>query len=353
MQIPWGRFWRRSRKPLKTSWLIAAGLMSVYIGAIQPRENARGISAERATGLSASNEWRPQSFWRETSFSHRVKGVVGGVPGGYAADEKAPLQASVTSLSLGSAKARPRPSVPKIAVPDDRKMIRSSAMDLIVKNPRDTSDKIRQLAEQFGGFLVSSDIYGGDEASSASLTLRVPAARFEDARVEIRKLGLRVESEKLEAEDVTRQYVDQAARLRNLRAQETQYLGILRQAKTVQDTLDVSDKLNEVRGEIEQQQAEFDALSKQVETVALAISLRAEAEAKVFGLNWRPLYQLKLAARQGLDSVGDYAATMAAFLFYLPTVLLWLATILICAAVGWRILRWAGKALFVPRVKTA
>jgi hypothetical protein len=94
-------------------------------------------------------------------------------------------------------------------------------------------------------------------------------------------------------------------------------------------------------------------LSKQVETVAITISLRAEAEAKVFGLNWRPLYQLKLAARQGLDSVGDYAATMASFFFYLPTVLLWLATILLCAAAGWRILRWAGKALFVARVKTA
>jgi Domain of unknown function (DUF4349) len=164
---------------------------------------------------------------------------------------------------------------------------------------------------------------------------------------------LRVESEKLEAQDVTRQYVDQAARLRNLLAQEAQYLGILKQAKAVKDTLEVSDKLNDVRGEIEQQQAEFDALSKQVETVALTISLRAEAEARVFGLNWRPLCQLKLAARQGLDSVAHYAASMEAFLFYLPTVLLWLATILIGAAVGWRILRWAGKALFVPRVKAA
>jgi hypothetical protein len=132
-----------------------------------------------------------------------------------------------------------------------------------------------------------------------------------------------------------------------------QYLGILKQAKTVKDTLEVSDKLNDVRGEIERQQAEFDALSKQVETVALTISLRAEAEAKVFGLNWRPLYQLKLAVRQGVDGIGDYAATMASFLFYLPTVLLWLATILFGAAVGWRILRWAGKALFVPRAKTA
>ncbi len=162
---------------------------------------------------------------------------------------------------------------------------------------------------------------------------------------------MRVENEKLQAEDVTKQYVDQAARLRNLRAQETQYLGILKQAKTVKDTLEVSDKLNDARGEIEQQQAEFEALSKQVETVALAISLRAEADAKVFGLNWRPLYQLKIAARQGLDSVGDYAAAMAAFLFYLPTVLLWLATILIGAAVGWRVLRWAGRALFVTRAR--
>ena len=235
----------------------------------------------------------------------------------------------------------------------ERRTIRTGAMDLIVKNPRDSSEAIRQLAERVGGFLVSSEISGGEDASNASLTIRVPAARFEDARAEIRKLGLRVESEKLDAQDVTKQYVDQSAQLRNLRAQETQYLGILKQAKTVKDTLEVSDKLDEVRGEIEQQQAEFDTLSKQVETVALTISLRAEADAKVFGLNWRPLYQLKVAARQGLDSVGDYAASMAAFLFYLPTVLLWLATILICAAGGWRILRWAGKALFVARVKAA
>jgi hypothetical protein len=71
-----------------------------------------------------------------------------------------------------------------------------------------------------------------------------------------------------------------------------------------------------------------------VETVALTISLRAAEEAQVFGLHWRPLYQLKFAARQGIDGVGDYAAAMAAFLFYLPTVLLWLATILISAAGG-------------------
>jgi hypothetical protein len=37
---------------------------------------------------------------------------------------------------------------------------------------------------------------------------------------------------------------------------------------------------------------------------------------------------------------------MTAFVFYLPTVLLWLFTILAGAAVAWRILRWAAKVLF-------
>jgi hypothetical protein len=251
------------------------------------------------------------------------------------------------TASLGSLPAPPPPPPGS----EDRKTVRTAAIDLMVKIPRDTSEKIRQLAEHVGGFLVNSEINGGTDAASASLQIRVPANKFDEVRVEIRKLGLRVESEKLNAEDVTKQYVDQSARLRNLHAQEAQYLGILKQAKTVQDTVDVSEKLDEVRGEIETQQAEFDALSKQVQTVAMTISLRAEAEAQVFGLQWRPLYQLKSAARQGIDSLGDYAAAMASFLFYLPTVLLWLATILLGSAVGWRILRWTGKALFVPRPK--
>src|SRR5439155_8701158 len=115
----------------------------------------------------------------------------------------------------------------------------------------------------------------------------------------------------IDAQDVTKQYVDQEARLRNLRAQEQQYLGILRKAATVKDTLEVSDKLNEVRGAIEEKQAEFEALSKQVETVVINIMLRAEADAQVFRLNnWRPLYHLKIAAREGLGGFGEYAASM-------------------------------------------
>jgi hypothetical protein len=114
----------------------------------------------------------------------------------------------------------------------------------------------------------------------------------------------------------------------------------------VKDTLEVSDKLNDVRGAIEERRAEFDGLSKQVETVAINVVLRSDADAQVFGLDWRPLYQLKIAARQGLDGFGEYAASMTTFLFYLPTILLWLFMVLAGAAVGWRILKWAARCIF-------
>ena len=233
---------------------------------------------------------------------------------------------------------------------DERKMVRNASMDLIVKRPKEASDNIRQLAEAAGGFLVSAQVNGGENASSASLTIRVPVDKFEEVRAKIAKLGVRVESEKVDAQDVTKQYVDLSARLRNLRAQETQYLGILKQARTVKDTVEVSDKLNEARSQIEQQQAEFDALSKQVETVALTVSLTAEADVQVFGLQWRPIYHLKSAARDGLDGVGDYASAMASFVFFIPALLLWIVTILVGAVVAWRLVRWSWRRLFARPV---
>ncbi len=220
-------------------------------------------------------------------------------------------------------------------------MIRTAEMSMVVQHPAETADKITAVAEKVGGYLVSAEA-GGQDAIRGMLTIRVPAARFEEARAEIRKLGLRIEAEKVDAEDVTQRYVDQDASLRNLRAEEAQYLEIMKQAHTVKDMLSVGERLGEVRGEIERQQAEFNALSRQVETVAMTISLRKEAEGQVFGLNWRPLYQLRLALRDGLDSVGNYATTMVAILFYLPAVMLWAGTIMAAIFVGSKLVRWIG-----------
>src|SRR6266852_62742 len=349
--IRWGVFSTKSRKALKTGWLITAGVIALYLGVIQPRDRARGIASERSTGLAAVSGgvgWEPISLWHQTSIlPHFARtSVAKDIVGGASVDRAVVMNYLVAPPPPGnSSGGEVEGSSP------DRKLVRTASLGLIVKTPAQTAEQIIQLAQGAGGFLVTSNVNGGADATSTALTIRVPAAKFDEVRTQIRKLGLRVENESIEAQDVTKQYVDQEARLHNLRAEEQQYLGILRKAANVKDTLEVSDKLNEVRGAIEERQAEFEALAKQVETVAINVSLRAEADAQVFGSNWRPLYQLKIAAREGLGGLADYAASMTAFVFYLPTVLLWLFTILAGAAMGWRILRWAAKVWFgFPKV---
>jgi len=324
-------------KNFKTGWLITAGIVALYIG-LRPRSyqyaehgiaSSRGISVDKAEVRGSSYEERIKTKLAES----RDRGIIGGV-------EPRAQMASFIGAPSASAMAVPQQQE------SDRKIVRTSFLDLIVQKPAETADRIRQLAENVGGFLVESQLGGGQDATSGSLTIRVPAARFEEARSEIRKLGLRVQSERIQAQDVTKQYVDEDANLRNLRAEEAQYLAILKQAHTVKDTLDVSEKLGDVRGQIEQQQAEFEALTKQIETAAISISLESEAEARVFGMNWRPLYQVKLAVREGLDGMASYASAMTSAIFLLPTVLLWLATIIVVSAGGWKILRWAGRLAF-------
>jgi hypothetical protein len=354
MVIRWGEFSSKSGTALKTGWLITTGVVALYLGVIQPHDQARGIaSSEKATGLAAVSGgvgWEPIALWRQTSIlphfrseAYLQKGIVGGV----AVDRAVVAPASLMTFS--------RARVGGVeATSEDRKLVRTESLGLIVKTPAETAEKIIQIAQSAGGFLVTSNVNGGTDATNASLSIRVPAQEFEEVRAQIRKLSLHVESESIDAQDLTKQYVDQEARLRNLRAQEQQYLGILRKAATVKDTLEVSDKLNALRGAIEERQAEFEALAKQVETVAINITLRAEADAQVFGLNWRPLYQLKISAHEGLDGFVEYTASMMTFVFYLPTILLWLFTILSGTAVGWRILKWTARRLFIsPKTSLA
>jgi hypothetical protein len=322
------------RRRLKAGWLFVACLGSVYL-CLEPLNHAREIASQRQTGLGAvAGGGDLTSLWRQSNIlGDKSSGIA---QSQYRAYRAIPQQAAMFQLGAGSSEAKTL----------DRKLVRNDSLQLIVKSPVDAAESARQIAEASGGYLVSSQISGAAEAATASVSIRVPVDHFEEVRSALRKLAVRIDSDSLDAQDVTKEYVDREARLRNLEAQEQQYLSTMKRAATVKDTLEVSDKLNEIRGQIEQQRAEFDTLSRQIETVAISVRLYSDAEDQVLGIHWHPLYRVKLAMRDGLSGLSEYLASMTTFAFLLPTILLWLMTLVAGAAIAWRFLGWAISTFF-------
>jgi Domain of unknown function (DUF4349) len=261
----------------------------------------------------------------------------------YSGSSTMPAQSRM-SASFGGANVREVSAANSLAF--SHKLVQTGSMDVLVKDPSETVEQIRQLTLKLGGYFENLQLKGQGASQTATITIRIPAAHFEDAKVEIRRLAGRIETEKSETSDVTKQYVDLEAGLHNLRAEEAQYLQIMKSAKKVPDMLQVTEKLSEVRGEIERQQAELATLSKQVDTVALDISLRIEQVALPTQIHWQPISDVKLAINDALDNLSSYVSAMISFALQLPVIFLWLATVVTGCWTVWNLFRWVAKSFF-------
>ena len=135
------------------------------------------------------------------------------------------------------------------------------------------ADRAAVLASSLGGFVTSSSTSSGGRAPTAELTLRVPAARFDDARARLGRLG-RVESTELAGEDVGGQLVDLDARLRSLRAEETALDALLARAGDIGQILQVRDRLTGVRTQVEQLAGQQAALQDRAALATIHVSMR-------------------------------------------------------------------------------
>lgn len=159
----------------------------------------------------------------------------------------------------------------------ERKVIRNANLTLETNAPEEAGRKIASIAEAKGGFIINSETKtsGANESSrtSVNVTVRVPAAQFDAAVAEIRQTAERVAQEKVSGQDVTEEFIDLEARIRTQKALEAQFLEIMKQARSVEDALEVQRQLAEVRGEIEKVEGRRKFLENQTSFSTITITL--------------------------------------------------------------------------------
>lgn len=169
------------------------------------------------------------------------------------------------------------PTLAAAAEAGERRIIRNADLTLEVENGSSAQQRVSALAEGAGGFIVSSDAQnmssGGRPYVHVTVVARVPSARFGAALDEMRRVGKRVVGEKVTGQDVTEEFIDLEARLRVQRALEEQLLGLLKESKSVKDTLEVHREITQVRSEIERVEGRRRFLVNQSELSTITLRL--------------------------------------------------------------------------------
>lgn len=231
------------------------------------------------------------------------------------------------------------------AGPDDRArvgehVIRTGSLTLRVDDASKRLAELRTLAETSGGFVASANTTDNNGVKTAYVTLRVPNDKFRQVMEDAKKLASTVFNENENAQDVTDQYVDLEARLKAAKAEEAQYLEILKRASDIEDTLNVTARLGEVRSRIEQMEGQMRYLNDRTTYATLSVTLTEEAKIEVPTRVWKPGETFRLAMRglvESLQDLADFLITGGVFLigFVAPVLL----ALILAVWIAWRIVK--------------
>jgi hypothetical protein len=194
--------------------------------------------------------------------------------GNYAITEEAGLDSGVVvSESTADATAQSSDSTAT-----ERKIIYTASLSLESKAYDDTLAALEQAVRDAGGYVQSSDEYNYSSGRrSATLTVRVPEAQYRSFLAGVEGAGsLRSKSE--QAEDITAQYIDVAARIASLEAQRTRLTELEAQAENLSDLLEIQNSLTSVQYQLESWQQQMNWYNDQVSYCTVTIELEEVQE---------------------------------------------------------------------------
>jgi hypothetical protein len=258
--------------------------------------------------------------------------------GGRGSEIGAPAPGAVDSVSgiSGNAASAPDKGIPTVVVSGDRNLILTAKIDMRSKDPWATADRAQAIASGLGGDVLNLSQSGTADSRSASLTIRVPSARFGDALQALKSLEGEIQTSGVSAQDVTDQFVDLQARLTAKQAEEQRYIAILNRANTIDEILKVDASLGNVRTQIEQLTAQINSIKNRTEfsTISMSISTLTALPGDTTSKAWDPA-----------KTVGRALAALGAMMQVFADVVIWLIVF------GWLPLLAFAVLIFAARMR--
>ena len=219
--------------------------------------------------------------------------------------ENARVAKEPASEKVGDRLAEAQPAVASSGKPTGairRKIIYRATVDLVVEDFNPIPARIETLAKRFDAYLARSNVTGTPGVPrTGQWTVRVPADRCDAFLAALRQVG-EVRHVGSDSQDVTEEFYDVEARIRNKKQEEARLLKLLDTATgKLEEVLAVERELSRVRGEVEQSEGRMRVLNElaalaTVELLVTEIKDYVPDEAVTYGTRLRHSFELSIRA---------------------------------------------------------
>ncbi len=154
----------------------------------------------------------------------------------------------------------------------EQKLIKNGDISFEVKNIKNTKTFLQKVISKHKGYISSEKIEDYRINPTEILTVRVPNSNFDNI---INNIGLQVgefDSKRIDIEDVTADFVDIEARLKNKKQLEGKYQELLAKANNMTDILKIEKEISLIREDIESTEGRLRYLNNQVGYSTLIIT---------------------------------------------------------------------------------
>lgn len=188
------------------------------------------------------------------------------------------------------------------------KIIKNASVRYQVENAKEARSKMNALVESSKAYITSEDESKSGYSLENNMVIRVPSENFDDLLVNLVEVAIYIDHKRINAKDVTAEYIDIESRLENRKKVEKHFHEILQKAKTVKEILEVENEIRKIREEIDAAEGRLKYLRDQVSfsTINLSYYEKLDYEAapersyftkigKAFSEGWKGFLEFTIA----------------------------------------------------------
>jgi hypothetical protein len=174
----------------------------------------------------------------------------------------------------------------------EKKIIKDANIGVEVKEYQLFRIKLDSLIRSINGYISNDYLYNNDESINCDLVIRIPEKNFDKFLQQLEKGTEKTLYKNISSRDVTEEFIDIDARLKNKKSVEKRYAQLLLKAKTVKDILEIEEKLRVIREEIESTQGRLNYLSSQVSLSTINLTITQKLDYKFRPTSDKSFFQL-------------------------------------------------------------